>query len=269
MKALCSDDDIGLKAAFMQILNSDYNNKELQEKVKGTNPVICFWYKFQNFIKLIQQKIKNESIRKKCIGLFKTLESSRDSEVVKKSLYNLKQYNEIKHYIEQNVEPDLNNFCKANINFFTAGYNTSSIAESINRRLKRSLSGMACSLIELEDQSANNYRYMCGIKKRKAPKGEIVDIMTAFNVSLKIAESIEKSISKSKNIRIAETGSSLVAFVEEYNNLKVDNSQEFFIIHNNICNCHKFEQTGIPCCHIFALLKYQYQNIFQQELINP
>ena len=70
----------------MQILNSEYKNYELLERIKGVNHAICFWHKFQNFIILFQQKVKNESIRKECnvMFLFKTLGSCQDREIVKK-----------------------------------------------------------------------------------------------------------------------------------------------------------------------------------------
>lgn len=89
--------------------------------------------------------------------------------------------------------------------FFTCGYNTSSISESINARTKKFLGKHSLTVKDIrehatfvEHNSFYNQRYMKGRKKKKALSENITEIMTKLDVTQSVAEAIAGSIEKSE-----------------------------------------------------------------------
>lgn len=84
---------------------------------------------------------------------------------------------------------------KSSIDYFTCGYNISSISESANRRMKRILPDRPQTLKEIrehltfaENNSRFNKRFVKGRKLKKVKSKYIVDIMSNLSVAVTIAE---------------------------------------------------------------------------------
>ena len=110
--------------------------------------------------------------------------------------------------ILDNIDGKISMIAKSHINYFTCGYNTSSISESINSRLKRILpKARPLTLKEIREQmtfteyySMGNKRFIKGRKMKLTRTLDVVEIMTLFNIHHSIAEAISGSIQKSSDL---------------------------------------------------------------------
>lgn len=278
LTTICSDDDVGLAGAFAEAKMNEGKN-EIDEKISRLNRVICYWHKIENFIKYIVTLHLPQDEEKKYIQLFRIMGMTRDKVLAEKCHSKLEENTKIKEYMIQNVNGKLNMMMKSSIDYFTCGYNTSSISESANRRMKRILPDRPQTLKEIrehltftENNSRFNKRFVKGRKLKKVKSKYIVDIMSNLNVAETIAESISGSISKSQNLEIKFSGCNSATIIEKKNNCneKEDNelSTETYIIKNGKCSCLKQESAGLPCSHIIRFLMEKGENLYESLKIN-
>ena len=96
---------------------------------------------------------------------------TKDKELSQKCHDELAQNEQIRCYMEMNVYSKIDMIAKSRINYFTCVYNTSSISESMNNKLKKDLPLRELTLTEIrkhlsfiENNTMLNNRYY---KKRK------------------------------------------------------------------------------------------------------
>lgn len=279
LKTLISDDDVGLDSAFHIIQEQESRTPEevlLRERASSIKRIICFWHKCSNFSKFVSALKLTQEEKHKCMELFRAIGMSRDRTLVDQYIEQLSGiHNEIKTYLEKNIVHKLGLMSKAYIgDTFTAGYNTSSIAESTNSRLKSFVQNKALTLLEmreaateLQTQSESNKNYIKCRKPHKTQDCQVLQIMVDLNVSASIASAIAGSKQKAGRLKLSRRGP---FFYIQDNITDLDGTvlrSESFKVKGRICSCMKMQQTGIPCSHILAVLAEQGLTI-TRELIN-
>ena len=278
-QTLCSDDDSGLKGAFSAIRNDKKENykPDFKNKVLALNRVICFWHKISNFIaKLSKLNIPENqiiTIRK----LFKKMGMSRDETVTKKIYEELENCEQLKSYMQENIKEDLQYIAKSMIKGFNCGYNTSSIAESTNSKLKAILPDRSLSLKDIRTMYNNSQRlsilskeYICGRKQRKVKDSLLIDIMQKFNLSENVSSSICNSIMNSETLKLVFIDEDkTTAEVQECDPDFEAKYQEKFIVTQTQCSCKKQMHTGLPCKHIIKFLQEKNLNVLDHIIVSP
>ena len=174
IKTICSDDDLGLNGAFTLINESSaVKDADLKFKANSLGRVICFWHKSSNFVQFIQSLGFDTNTRNMLCDHFNLIGSSRDINVVELSIQHLCSFDtRIRQYLVDNIIPKLQFISKAYTGqIFTCGFYTSSIAESMNNRIKSQISARSMTLLEMRilideiiEQQETNKQY---IKCRK------------------------------------------------------------------------------------------------------
>lgn len=268
---LCSDDDVGLQGAFTET-SLNFNKKETDFKILRLKRVICCWHKIQNFDKFIVLLRLPPDQETRYKQLFRLMGMTRDKELSQKCHEELAENEQIRCYMEMNVDEKIDMIAKSRINYFTCGYNTSSISESMNNKLKKDLPLRELTLTEIrqhlsfvENNSMLNNRYYKKRKNIKILPKDIVAIMSRYNVSENVAEAIAGSIEKSNKLEIMfnENGSCTIKDPKINTDAK-QTYYETYHIHNNRCSCYKQESTGLPCSHYIRYLKETQQNWFDK-----
>ena len=208
LKTICSDDDNGLAGAFTEVKATE-EKTETDDKILNLHRVICFWHKIQNFNSYVNSLKLPENESTKIKNLFKLMGMTRDENFAKQCYDELIQNDHIKEYMNENIDEKKDIMIKSKIQYFTCGYNTSSISESSNNRLKSCLPKRPLSLKEIREEMSfvehNSYyskRYIKGRKMKKVRSPDIVEIMSHFHVSQSIAEAISGSINKTEDLEI-------------------------------------------------------------------
>lgn len=265
LATLCSDDDVGLEGAFH--LAAECDDEVFKEKVGSLKRIICFWHKSVNFCNYIQTLGLTHSEKTKALELFRFVGMSRNEDFVNKCIGRLRMLHvKIGEYLDRNIVPKLESISKAFIgHHFTAGYNTSSLAESHNSALKSFVQGQMMTLVEMRDavdelqrQQTVNDSYIRGRKPHREENAQLLDAMMTYGISKRVAQSIVGSDQKSNKITCRRRGPSYVMEEE----VKLGENETEIIRYElsgrkRICPCCKLEQTGIPCSHILRLLKEQ------------
>lgn len=96
------------------------------------NRVICFWHKIENFVRFVATLQLPQNEEKKVISYFRIMGMTRDEKVLEECHNKLSENEKIKQYLLENVDEKIDILAKSRINYFTCGYNTSSISESTN-----------------------------------------------------------------------------------------------------------------------------------------
>ena len=275
LTTICSDDDTGLNGAFTETKLNMYKT-DTDNKILKLKRVICCWHKIQNFIKFISFLKLPEDDQQKFINLFKIMGMTRDKKLSEQCYAKLSQNELIRNYLEMNIGKKIDMIAKSSINYFTCGYNTSSVSESINSRLKNSLPLRYLTLTEIRDHytfvennAMLNNRYYKIRKIHKIVPDQIKEIMSRFNVSEAIAEAMLGSIIKSDLLEIELSKES--AKVKEKKSdvyTKEDYFEEYIIVDDH-CSCNKEESAGIPCSHYIRYLKEIGKNILESIRIAP
>ena len=276
IKTICSDDDLGLAGAFTETRLIE-EKTETDNMILNLKRVICYWHKIENFVKYIASLKLPEDEQKKYISQFRLMGMTRDKRVAQQCRDELRDYEQIDQYLIENVDNKLDVMAKSRIDYFTCGYNTSSISESTNNRLKRSLPERPQSLKEIREHltftefnSHYSKRFIKGRKLKKVRSSNIVEIMSKFKVAQSIAESISGSITKASRLEIQITGNQNAIVIEKKkdNTCNIDYS-EMYVITNGKCSCLKNESTGLPCSHMLRFLIETKQDIFKSITIDP
>ena len=239
---IITDEDLAISSCI-----TDYNQIEGGCEICH---VICAWHKERNFYKKLAKCAVDENDKAAIKALWKRICYSAKKEVVINSISQIKEkgYAKVNHYLEKHVEPLLQKFARAFIPGFTAGYNVSSLSESANSLLKRSLTAAYYTLTEIKQ----SIRHVFQLKNAAAHEklllsrrgGSFLENEFGISVPPKIAELLVASLLKS--FRLENIGD------DTYRDTKW--TDEIFKISNNndypICECNKLEYSGLPCSHI-------------------
>ena len=268
MNTLCSDDDAGIEGAFTMI-QLEENNNEFKLQVSKINKIICFWHKLSNFVRYLSTLKLPQDEEKRIITLFRKMGMTRSKELCLKCYQELMNMSYLTNYMENNISEKLNFFAKSHINGFNCGYNTSSVAESNNRRIKNLLPNRALTLREIrallisaEEYSMMSRRYVKGKKLRKLRSPLIINILKHFDISENIAEAIAGSIEKSEKLEY-EPFDDFAIITEKKFELNGEYCENY-IVTSTECECKKQEHTGLPCSHIIRYWKEMNMNVYDQ-----
>lgn len=133
-------------------------------------------------------------------------------------------------YMDTNIKNDLKYISKSFLNGFNCGYNTSSIAESSNSRLKILLPSRSITLkdIRIALSSAEHLSTLSKqfINERKIKDSMLINVMKKFEISENIANSICDAIIKAQELKfdVIHSEPKVLAHVEE-----VDDSFEPYL----------------------------------------
>lgn len=276
LETLCSDDDVGLDGCFTETANIE-DKTETDLKILDLNRVICFWHKIENFNKYIATLQLPQDKEDKYKYYFKLMGMTRDENLFDYCHRHLEKNEKIRMYLAENVDPKINNIAKCKINFFTCGYNTSSISESMNSRLKRIAHKKPLTLTEIREQMTFTEHYsMCtkrfikGRKMKMTRTLDVVEIMTLFNVSQSIAEAISGSIQKAANLDCEIINQNLAKITQKKDdsNLGKELTETYFITDGQ-CSCLKQISTGLPCSHFIKYLLATGNEVYRSIMIHP
>lgn len=191
LKTLCSDDDVGLDGCFTETTNIE-DKTETDFKILELHRVICFWHKTENFNKYITTLQLPQDKENKYKYYFKLMGMTRDETLFDYCHRHLEKNEKIRIYLAENVDPKINMIAKCKINYFTCGYNTSSISESMNSRLKRLVHKKPLTLKEIREQMTFTEHYsMCtkrfikGRKMKMTRTLDVIEIMSLFKVQFR------------------------------------------------------------------------------------
>ena len=143
-----TDEDQAFTSAFENFITHINTGIDGHINIKH---VLCALHKKKNFLKHLAKCSLNHKVRNEAINMFDTLAFSTNKDLADDALVHLKNIHpKLTQYIEEEIEPLIYHFSKSHIGeHFTAGYNTTSVAESMNRMLKRSLIGKKHTLLQL------------------------------------------------------------------------------------------------------------------------
>lgn len=267
IKTICSDDDLGLNGAFTLINESSaVEDADLKFKANSLGRVICFWHKSSNFVQFIQSLGFDTNTRNMLCDHFNLIGSSRDINVVELSIQHLCSFDtRIRQYLVDNIIPKLQFISKAYTGqIFTCGFYTSSIAESMNNRIKSQISARSMTLLEMRilideiiEQQETNKQYIKCRKQHKANDPLIIEMIATFNVGTRIAEALVGSFKKMERLKCNKNGDNYLVDDEIKNNEgKIIRTEKFIVIGDH-CSCNKLEQTGLPCSHLFKIYQME------------
>lgn len=167
----------------------------------------------------------------------------------------------LKEYINKCVDPIMNNISKCKFTGFNGGYQSSSISEASNSRLKKLLPTKQLTLKEVreilitaEELTQTSKRFIKGRKLHKMRSPQVLEIMKIFQVSQVISEAICGSINKANRLQIIfddEKGEALVSDVIKDGEISF---VEKFVVSDEGCTCKKQNQVGLPCSHFIQFL---------------
>ena len=259
---ICSDDDVALQAAFDHY-SAVPEPDEVTEKVKNLCRVICFWHKCYTFSQFLQRKIKGKEARESAMKLFRLMGTTRDRDLCLSLLARLEENESVKKYLDSHVRPKLHEICKSFLtDKLTLGYNTSSMAEASNSRLKRSLGQCRATLTDIrqvldscEERAADEHAYVKRRKPHLLKSQEFAHLVETFHVETRICEALISSRQKGDSTTGREAGE--VYTVEETIRLGAETfTEHFHVTATGKCSCGKLENVGIPCSHLFSYWKH-------------
>lgn len=247
---------------FVIITDEDQTYKSvIKELAHEPKHILCAFHKFKNFVKhLNKSKLsKDEKIQAKMD--FSNICYSKNQITVEKSFSSLLllKDKELVSYI-RDIYAEKNLFSKAFINVCTLGYNTSSVAESMNNMIKIDTKGKKLTLKEFRKsydeankRAERNANY--NDNKMMYPT-DFPFISIKENVSKRCVIEIYKNIKKS----ISYTSIAIDNGYIVTNNKFTDDQHTITINENEIsCTCNQNIVYGYPCVHILnAILNYQF-----------
>lgn len=277
LRTMISDEDSGLDGAFTLIKNED-DIEEFKEKVSHLNRIICSWHKTQNFLKQLTSLKLDKKERERLLSIFKIMIKSRDEAVCDECYSELCKNENIKEYLDKCVKPILCNVSKSKFTGFCGGYQSSSISEASNSRLKKllptrqvTLKEVRQMLITAEEMTMISKRFIKGRKQHKMRNPQVLDIMKNFHVSQVIAEAISGSITKandSEKLSIKyDAGKDQAVVTDTIKDNEISYAEHFTVTESG-CTCKKQIQVGIPCSHFIKFLIEKKKNIYDFIKIN-
>lgn len=263
-----TDEDQAFIEAFDNFVTNINKNSEDHICIKH---VLCAMHKKKNFMKCLNKCLLNQVQKNTASNLFDVLAYSFNHNYASDALLKLKTYSpKLKLYIEEEIEPYVYHFSKSFIgNHFTAGYNTTSPAESMNRMLKRSLVNGSHTLLDLRIHFSNvlcnhyNNIFIRGLNYRRQQGRHMIFKM----LSKKITENIEKQMEISDYVIICNNDDIETKQMYPYI-AKVKNTNNLYYLNNEHCTCNMVTLAGYPCSHILKLYNATYTN-FPCQFIHP
>ena len=259
IKTIITDED----AAFMPAIKKIQNEKI---DIKIINHVVCALHKTKNWKKKLNKSSLPKPVKQLLNVHFARVCYCDNINIVNQSLDIIRSScDEIRHYFVNHIEPMLNHFSRSHIShIFTLGYNTTSIAESMNNMIKHGMNNRLMSLVQAR-QTINeslefhyyNYLHINSVKQIECFDFETQNGITLSNA---IRELIKSEIEKSRNFSVEPCDQIMILF-------ETNRPVYVYYIDNEFnCNCGLVNYLGIPCSHIIALCNY-YCLPFPIELI--
>ena len=226
--------------------------------------VLCALHKKKNFHKYLKLSELSKEEKNQASQYFNTICFSKNKQTVEKcfnSLFLLKDSAFVVYCRKLYSEKEY--FSKAYINEFTLGYNTSSVAESMNRMIKINTEGRKLSLLEFrrEFENAHQRAYQNALysdsKKQFPVNFPFTEIVP--NVSKVCVLEIYRNIQKSVKYSFSSFDNNTKFEVRHYKNLEEVN---FVKLGETItCTCNQSVLFGYPCVHIINVLLNVRSNI--------
>jgi hypothetical protein len=251
-RTIVTDED----SAFLPAMENFLRDKGVQFA-----HVLCAMHKMSNFTKKLNRTGQSSEVRKRLTKLFEVVRYTDHRGICDSALKDIEDHDieRLNKYIRKHVRPILDNFAMSHLcEVFSAGYNTSSCAESCNRMLKKGLSNRLCSLREARqhfDLRLENHRRMTlakSLKRRSAECSELEDQLE-LRLSRTISEEILKEEKRSLDMEIREDDGHWDVY--SLNRPEVIYSVTTEEAMGIQCSCGKVQNAGYPCRHILAVLR--------------
>jgi hypothetical protein len=251
LETIISDDDQALDSAFA--LNRD-------PVIARKGRVICFWHKLQRFMQIATRSKQTEKVQ-----LFTKMAMTRDPDQCDRYLELLQDHAspEMMRFLRDSVMSKLHLITKSRNRAFNLGYITSSIAESLNARVKSNISGRNMTLTELrrevitsEAMMATNREYLSARPNRSQNPVVVDELIRDLRVSKPIAVGIAHSLQKARILNVLPRDADSVFDVRQMQWGQPDSIFIVRIAPDITCSCAKVETVGVPCSHICAVLAF-------------
>jgi hypothetical protein len=261
IKTIISDDDVALRSAFANTESASIQN---------LGRVVCFWHKMQSFETILKQCRLDSNQMIQYRNIFRRLGMTRDPAECERceDFFMCNAPQQLQGFLCTSVFPrDSFALCtKSHNEAWSLGYNTSSIAEAANSRLKRYCSSKNQSLVDLrqvaidiEDQIHVNAEYLKARKPHKSDDTEVDTFMKEFHVHRQIAEALLGSYDKGGLLSAELTDQKGVYEINEPDIFHTDDKPSYSRYLVNICerrcSCRKVETVGLPCSHLMCLMR--------------
>ena len=244
-KVIISDEDQAYKAVISR----------LRHKPKH---ILCALHKAKNFKKYLKNCDLTKEEKNEAKQLFATICFSTNKQTVEKSFNSLFLYKDSPFVLYcRKLYAEKENFSKAYINAFTMGYNTSSVAESMNRMIKIDSKCKKITLAEFRKQFDLAH-------KRSAQNNEFVNQRKQYPVNFPFTELVQ-CVSKTCIIEMYKCIQKSLKFVfrcidsspkfHVMHKKKLEEIHEVIILEDTIqCSCNQSILYGYPCVHMITVL---------------
>lgn len=233
--------------------------------------ILCALHKLKNFNKNLKLCGFSKEKKNEAKQLFSNICFSNNKQTVEKSFKSLFLFDDpvFVAYCRK-LYSEKGSFSKAFIDKFTMGYNTSSIAESMNRMIKIDSKNRRISMAE--------FRKQFNAAHQRAEQNNIFsDSRKQFPVNFPFA-SIVPHVSKTCIIELYRNIQKSLKYsfeqidvshfkIQHYKNLE-DNNIVIINQGNIECSCHQHILFGYPCVHMVTVLLNVKPNIPCLDLIN-
>jgi hypothetical protein len=228
-------------------------------KASAFGHVLCAMHKKQNFVKKLNRSGETAKARKEISKLFDVVCYSEHRGIADSALKDIidRGCEKLNRYIEKHIKPVMDQFALSRLHeVFSAGYNTSSCAESCNSMIKRGLSGRLCTLREARqhfDGRLENHRGILAAKAHRARR-EHSDLEEKLGIRLspEIRREVLKEEQESEDLEIRESD-------DKFDVHSVNRPEVIYSVEESdgvlLCTCGKVRNAGYPCRHIFAVLR--------------
>ena len=256
-KVIITDEDQSYKSVIARLLHQPKH-------------ILCALHKLKNFNRNLKSSDLTKEEKNQAKQHFSTICFSKNKQTVEKcfkSLFLLNDSSFVSYCRKLYAEKKL--FCKAFIVEFTAGYNTSSIAESMNNLIKIDSNGRKLTLLEFRkqfdyaNQRASRNAEFKNSKKQYPVNFPFTGIID--HVSKSCVCEIYNNIQKSTKYSSIQCGTN--KFEVKHNKTFEENN---IVEVGNIvsCTCNQYIQYGYPCPHIINVLLTFHPNIQCINLIH-
>jgi len=241
-KTLFTYQEPGIMSGFASFVE----NKEISHYV-------CWFQKRNNFMKqLNSRKIEND-MKNQLLSLFDSISFDHNEIQIHQSIDDMKRLCPMMNeYITNEIESRLPWFCSLwKGKSLTLGYRSLSPSESISNLIKLSIPNREHTLVEIrklasrlflkQDQKFNEISY------DMYKDNHFLNEYYGIHLSNSIYTLIDKSIKKSRNVIIKQTGD---------NDYIAVSKSKCFDINTLHCTCMKTPQNGFPCSHMISLYRF-------------
>lgn len=245
LQTIITDEDASFVPAIRKIQMERNNNIKIHH-------VICALHKTKNWNKKLHKTSLSKDRKQYMKKLFARVCYSDSIQHVNDSLRIIKsECNELDNYISKHIEPMLIHFSRGFLtHVFTLGYNTTSIAESMNQMIKNGMNNRLLSLYQarLSINDTLEFHHFNCLHKSNVKRIERLEIEfnQSFTLSSPIRELIRREIDKASNCLVERC---------EFGYIVIDIHHidfQYLVNFENECSCGLVNYLGIPCAHIIA-----------------